>query len=182
MVVVFRNLTGYALCLVLLLSMAPLLQSAKKKTARSSTSKITAVSTKSKTPSKAKAAPRATASKAKPKANASKKSSSTKRRTTQRKARAAQPKSNWRTVQRQPTRERYSEIQEALIQRGYLSGGATGDWGTDSVEALRRFQADHELDATGKINSLSLIALGLGPKREGKLSTSGAPIPLEGAQ
>jgi len=32
------------------------------------------------------------------------------------------------------------------------------------VEALRRFQQEQNLDPTGKINSLSLIALGLGPK------------------
>ncbi len=72
----------------------------------------------------------------------------------------------WRLGQQQPTPERYREIQEALIARGYLEGPATGVWGPESVEALRRFQQDNHLDATGKINSLSLIALGLGPKRD----------------
>ncbi|HXG33001.1 MAG TPA: peptidoglycan-binding domain-containing protein [Bryobacteraceae bacterium] len=73
---------------------------------------------------------------------------------------------SWRLGQQQPTPERYREIQEALIARGYLEGPATGVWGPESVEALRRFQQDNHLDATGKINSLSLIALGLGPKRD----------------
>jgi peptidoglycan hydrolase-like protein with peptidoglycan-binding domain len=73
---------------------------------------------------------------------------------------------SWRLGQQQPTPERYREIQEALIARGYLEGPATGIWGPESVEALRKFQQDNHLDATGKINSLSLIALGLGPKRD----------------
>ena len=35
-----------------------------------------------------------------------------------------------------------------------------------SVDAMKRFQADQKISSSGKINSLSLIALGLGPKRE----------------
>ncbi|MCL5744224.1 MAG: peptidoglycan-binding protein [Acidobacteria bacterium] len=58
------------------------------------------------------------------------------------------------------------EIQQALIAKGYLNGPATGVWGPESVEALKRFQQDQTLDPTGKLNSLSLIALGLGPKRD----------------
>jgi hypothetical protein len=68
-------------------------------------------------------------------------------------------------VQQQPTPERYREIQQALIERGYLQGDPTGQWSNDSAEALRRFQQDQNLEATGKLDSLSLIALGLGPKR-----------------
>jgi hypothetical protein len=34
------------------------------------------------------------------------------------------------------------------------------------MDALKKFQAGQNLDSTGKINSLSLIALGLGPRRE----------------
>lgn len=73
---------------------------------------------------------------------------------------------SWRLGQQQPTPERYREIQEALIARGYLEGPATGAWGPESVEALKKFQQDNHLEPTGKINSLSLIALGLGPKRD----------------
>jgi hypothetical protein len=46
------------------------------------------------------------------------------------------------------------------------SEDATGTWSQNSVDALKRFQQDQNLDPSGKINSLSLIALGLGPKRE----------------
>ena len=67
--------------------------------------------------------------------------------------------------QAQPSKERYAEIQQALLDKGYFSGEATGEWKADSVEALKRFQSDEALQPSGKINSLSLIALGLGPKR-----------------
>jgi peptidoglycan hydrolase-like protein with peptidoglycan-binding domain len=66
----------------------------------------------------------------------------------------------------QPTAERYRQIQQALIDKGYLEGSATGAWEQDSVAALRRFQTDQKLEASGKINALTLIRLGLGPKRD----------------
>lgn len=80
-----------------------------------------------------------------------------------------------RTAQLAPTRERYLEIQQALIERGYLSPPATGNWGPESVEALKRFQQEHHLEPTGTLNALTLIALGLGPKR------ASLAIPLSGS-
>jgi peptidoglycan hydrolase-like protein with peptidoglycan-binding domain len=66
-----------------------------------------------------------------------------------------------------PTRDRYKQIQEALASKGFLAPAeATGQWTASSIDALKRFQANQNLEATGKINSLSLIALGLGPKHE----------------
>jgi peptidoglycan hydrolase-like protein with peptidoglycan-binding domain len=70
-----------------------------------------------------------------------------------------------KSVQLQPTPERYKQIQEALSSRGYFNGAAEGTWGPESVDALKRFQHDQNLTDDGKIGSLSLIALGLGPKR-----------------
>ena len=64
-----------------------------------------------------------------------------------------------------PSQERHKEIQDALAAKGYLSAeNVTGSWDQASVDALRRFQAEQNIESTGKINSLSLIALGLGPK------------------
>ncbi len=68
--------------------------------------------------------------------------------------------------QQAPSSDRYKEIQEALIAKGYLKSPADGTWNADTADALRRFQADQNLSSTGKVNSLSLIALGLGPKSE----------------
>lgn len=68
--------------------------------------------------------------------------------------------------QQAPTPQRYAEIQQALIARGYLAPPASGVWGPESVDALKRFQRDQNLQPDGKLDSLSLIALGLGPNRE----------------
>ena len=72
---------------------------------------------------------------------------------------------SWRYGQQVPTRERYMEIQQALISRGYLAAPPTGIWGPQSIEALKKFQASQNLEPSGKLDSLTLIALGLGPKR-----------------
>ena len=69
------------------------------------------------------------------------------------------------SYQATPSPERYQEIQQALSAKGYFKGEANGEWGSDSVDALRRFQTDQKLEPDGKLGSLSLIALGLGPKR-----------------
>lgn len=64
-----------------------------------------------------------------------------------------------------PTPERYREIQQVLTEKGYYTGPVNGDWGAESVAALKRFQADQKLASDGKLGALTLIALGLGPKR-----------------
>jgi peptidoglycan hydrolase-like protein with peptidoglycan-binding domain len=74
---------------------------------------------------------------------------------------------SWRATQRTPTPDRYKEIQQALASKGYLeSGTPTGVWDNSSVEALKKFQADQNLEPSGKLDSLSLIGLGLGPKHD----------------
>jgi peptidoglycan hydrolase-like protein with peptidoglycan-binding domain len=94
-------------------------------------------------------------------------SKSTKAKTTKtaanRKGKSARRPSRY--YQQAPSPDRYKEIQQALASKGYLQGEPTGEWGPDSVDALKRFQTDQNLTADGKISSLSLIALGLGPKR-----------------
>lgn len=70
------------------------------------------------------------------------------------------------SAQQQPTPERYKEIQQALADKGYFTGTADGSWGPDSVDSLKRFQHDQNLPEDGKIGSLGLIALGLGPKHD----------------
>jgi peptidoglycan hydrolase-like protein with peptidoglycan-binding domain len=66
----------------------------------------------------------------------------------------------------QPSPERYKEIQQALASKGYFNNEPDGTWGPASIDALKRFQHDQKLVEDGKIGSLSLIALGLGPKRD----------------
>ena len=82
----------------------------------------------------------------------------------------------WRNRQLAPTSDRYKEIQDALASRGYLQPEqATGAWNDASIDALKRFQIEQNLDSTGKINSLSLIALGLGPKHDALPAPAPAP-------
>ena len=73
-------------------------------------------------------------------------------------------RATWHPGQTAPTSDRYKEIQEALAKKGYLHGEASGVWDPSSADALRRFQQDQSLQASGKLDSLSIIALGLGPK------------------
>jgi hypothetical protein len=76
-------------------------------------------------------------------------------------------RTTWRNRQMAPTSDRYREIQQAMVAKGYLKPeDVSGAWDANSVDALKRFQAAQNIDATGKIDSLSLIALGLGPKRD----------------
>lgn len=73
-----------------------------------------------------------------------------------------------------PDPDRYQEIQKALADRGYFKGEPNGQWNDDSVDAFKRFQTDQNLPADGKISSLALIGLGLGPKHDG---TAAIPPP-----
>lgn len=50
-----------------------------------------------------------------------------------------------------------------------------GNWGASSMDALKRFQHDQNLVEDGKVGSLSLIALGLGPKRTSAAAADSAP-------
>jgi hypothetical protein len=83
-----------------------------------------------------------------------------------------------------PTPERYQEIQQALVSKGYGPGTPDGVWVPDWVAALKHYQQDQKLEATGKLNALSLITLGLGPKREpvGATPPAAPPPPAPEAQ
>jgi len=72
-----------------------------------------------------------------------------------------------------PTPDRIREIQSALKREGALEEEATGNWDNTTVEAMKKYQGDHGLNPTGKIDALTLQKLGLGSETAGK----GAPIP-----
>ena len=79
--------------------------------------------------------------------------------------------------QQQPEPDRIREIQQALKDRGYAAE-VTGAWDSASVSALAKFQADQNiqnLSGRGKLDSMTLIALGLGPKREPPLGMGEVP-------
>jgi peptidoglycan hydrolase-like protein with peptidoglycan-binding domain len=59
--------------------------------------------------------------------------------------------------------QRVQEIQQALIQAGYLKQEPTGRWDEPTRDAMRRYQADHGFPTTGLPEAKSLMKLGLGP-------------------
>jgi peptidoglycan hydrolase-like protein with peptidoglycan-binding domain len=65
-----------------------------------------------------------------------------------------------------PDAARYKEIQQALADKGYFKGEVNGQWGDDSINAMKQFQADQKLPDDGKISAPTLIGLGLGPKHD----------------
>lgn len=83
-----------------------------------------------------------------------------------------------RNTQQAPTPQRYMEIQQALADKGYYKGPVSGQWGPDSIDALKRFQQDQNLNGTGKLDSMSLIALGLGPKRNLTAQSGSSETPV----
>ena len=74
--------------------------------------------------------------------------------------------------QKAPTTDRISEIQQALAKDGSFAGTPNGKWDDSTVEAMRKFQAGHGLNPTGKLDALTLHKLGLGS------ATAGIAAPL----
>jgi peptidoglycan hydrolase-like protein with peptidoglycan-binding domain len=99
------------------------------------------------------------ASSAKPKKKASSKKHHSKRESTQ----------------KAPTPARISEIQSALSRNGYYQGEPNGKWDSNTVAAMQKFQSGNGLEASGKLNALSLQKLGLGSSIAGV----GAPKPVQ---
>ncbi|HEX2715080.1 MAG TPA: peptidoglycan-binding domain-containing protein [Candidatus Acidoferrales bacterium] len=82
-------------------------------------------------------------------------------------------------AQKAPTPERIREIQSALAREGAYAREPDGKWDTPSVEATKRYQAAHGLNATGKLDALTLQKLGLGSEVAGVAAprTSSQPPP-----
>ena len=75
--------------------------------------------------------------------------------------------------QKAPAPERISEIQQALAKDGSFSGKPSGKWDDSTVEAMKRFQAGHGLNPSGKLDAATLMKLGLGSQTAGVA----APMP-----
>jgi uncharacterized iron-regulated membrane protein len=64
--------------------------------------------------------------------------------------------------QKVPSADRIQEIQTALSREGYYKGDPSGKWDSDTQNAMRRFQEEHDMTGSGKIDAQSLQKLGLG--------------------
>src|SRR5579862_9601593 len=79
--------------------------------------------------------------------------------------------------QKAPTSDRVSEIQSALARNGSFAGEPNGKWDDSTSDAMRKFQASHGLNPTGKLDALTLQKLGLGSQTAGVA----APTPPPGS-
>jgi peptidoglycan hydrolase-like protein with peptidoglycan-binding domain len=75
--------------------------------------------------------------------------------------------------QKAPTPDRITEIQQALAKDGSFTGAPNGKWNDSTVEAMKKFQAGHGLNPSGKLDALTLQKLGLGSQTAGVA----APLP-----
>lgn len=75
--------------------------------------------------------------------------------------------------QKAPAPERISEIQQALAKDGSFNGKPNGKWDDSTVEAMKKFQAGHGLNPSGKLDAATLQKLGLGSQTAGVA----APMP-----
>ena len=108
-------------------------------------------------------------------------------------ARTRHAKSTKKTTRRErgqkaPAPERISEIQTALAKDGSFNGKPSGKWDASTVDAMKRFQEAHRLNASGKLDAKTLQKLGLGSQTAGiappmppvsssSLATSPSPTP-----
>ena len=87
-----------------------------------------------------------------------------------------------RRAHKRPEPERVQEIQQALVQAGYLNAEPNGRWDDQTREAMRRYQADHGFATTGLPEAKSLMKLGLGPHPlPADVDPSSAATPSAGA-
>lgn len=77
--------------------------------------------------------------------------------------------------------ERATEIQTALIGKGYLSGEPTGSWDSASVAAMQKLQGENGWQTKIVPDSRALIKLGLGPGSTPTITPSGVSVPLDTA-
>jgi len=61
--------------------------------------------------------------------------------------------------------QRATEIQEALIKAGYMSGTPSGHWDSESQAAMQKLQAEKGWQTKLTPDSRALILLGLGPQQ-----------------
>ena len=62
--------------------------------------------------------------------------------------------------------ERATEIQQALIKSGYMTGSPSGVWDGQSAAAMQKLQSDNGWQTKITPDSRALIKLGLGPQHD----------------
>lgn len=154
------------LALLLTHSLLPLSAAPPKSSAKKSAPQAKSTAPQAKSNGSAKAAP---------------KGSGTRSASAKGRSRRAAPVRRRTATQQVPDQQRIREIQEALSAKGYPVE-ASGVWGPESVEALKKFQEAQNINnmsGRGKLDSLTLIALGLGPRSGTSLPPAGQETKAE---
>lgn len=99
--------------------------------------------------------------------SSSKSATSSKPASSKKSSRKHHARSRREPTQKAPTPERIRDIQSALALEGYYRDDPSGKWDSRTVEAMEKFQQEHGLSATGKLDALSLQKLGLGSQIAG---------------
>jgi peptidoglycan hydrolase-like protein with peptidoglycan-binding domain len=152
----------------------PAASSTKPSSAKDSATKSSAAKGASKSGTKATAAKEPAAKKA---SGVAPKSGTRASAASPRTGKKAVGRSRRQPGQKAPTGDRVSEIQAALAKDGSFAGTPSGKWDDDTAAAMRRFQAAHGLNPTGRLDALTLQKLGLGSQTAGVA----APTPPPGA-
>src|SRR5262249_35515666 len=84
-------------------------------------------------------------------------------------------KSSRKRGQQAPTTDRISEIQTALAKDGSFKGTPNGKWDDSTVDAVKKFQAAHGMNPTGRLDAPTLQKLGLGSSTSGVAAPQGPP-------
>ena len=73
------------------------------------------------------------------------------------------------------SRERTMEMQRSLAARNLYQGKVDGVWGPKTESALRNFQTQNGLEATGRLNTQSAVALGMEADKQTVSGTDAPP-------
>jgi peptidoglycan hydrolase-like protein with peptidoglycan-binding domain len=74
-----------------------------------------------------------------------------------------------------PTPERINEIQAALAKKGAYDREPSGKWDDSTTDAMKKFQASHGLNPSGKLDAPTLQKLGLGSETAGVAAPTPPP-------
>lgn len=73
--------------------------------------------------------------------------------------------------------QRATQIQTALIKAGYMTGEPTGQWDSQTQQALQKLQGDNGWQTKLTPDSRALIKLGLGPNSTPASETAATDAP-----